>query len=123
LAKVVFLALQSPLSGKTYSVADGDVYSDKEYTRIIKEVVGKKRVIPVRVPLFLLKIISVIAGAIAHRRGKPSTLNRDKYKIMKKRDWTCDVSPLEKDLGFRAAYPLPQGLKESADWYRSNGWL
>jgi nucleoside-diphosphate-sugar epimerase len=123
LAKAAFLALQNPLSGKTYSVADGDVYSDKEYTRITKEIIGKKRVIRVRIPLFLLKIVSVIAEAFSHLKGKPSTLNRDKYKIMKQRDWTCDTSPLEKDLGFRAAYKLPQGLQESVDWYRSNGWL
>jgi nucleoside-diphosphate-sugar epimerase len=123
LAKVAFLALQSPLSGKTYSVADGDVYSDRKYTRIIKEIVGKKRVIRVRIPLFILKIVSVIAESFSQLKGKPLTLNRDKYKIMKQRDWTCDTSPLENDLGFRAAYKLPQGLQESVDWYRSNGWL
>jgi nucleoside-diphosphate-sugar epimerase len=123
LAKAVFLALENPVSRKTYSIADGDVYSDREYTRIAQEIIGKKWVIRVRIPLFILKIVSVTAEAFSRLRGKPSTLNRDKYKIMKRRDWTCDISPVEKDLGFRAAYKLPQGLQESVDWYRSNGWL
>ncbi|MDR2086850.1 MAG: NAD(P)-dependent oxidoreductase [Dysgonamonadaceae bacterium] len=123
LAKAVFLTLQSPVFRKTYSVADGDVYSDKEFTRIAKEVLGKKRVIQVHIPLFILKIASAMAEAFSRLSRKPSTLNRDKYKIVKRRDWTCDTSPLEQDSGFRATYRLPQGLQETVDWYRSNGWL
>jgi nucleoside-diphosphate-sugar epimerase len=123
LAKAVFLALQSPFSRKTYPVADGDVYSDREYTRIVKEALGKKRVIRIRIPLFILKMASILAEAFSRLSRKPSTLNRDKYKIMKQRDWTCDTSAPERDLGFRAAYRLPHGLQESINWYRSRGWL
>ncbi|MDR2057049.1 MAG: NAD(P)-dependent oxidoreductase [Dysgonamonadaceae bacterium] len=123
LAKAAFLALQNPVVRKTYSVADGGVYSGKEYTQMAREILGKKRVIRIRIPLFILKIVSIMAEAFSKLSRKPSTLNRDKYKIMKQRDWTCDVVSLEQDLGFRASYKLAQGIRESVNWYRVNGWL
>jgi nucleoside-diphosphate-sugar epimerase len=123
LAKAAFLALESSFFNKTYFVTDGDIYSDKEYTQIAKEVLGKKWVIKIRIPLFVLKIVSVITEMFSKLTRKPSTLNRDKYKIMKQRDWTCDISPLEQDLDFRADYKLKRGIQESVNWYYTNGWM
>jgi nucleoside-diphosphate-sugar epimerase len=123
LVKVVFLALESVFTNKTYFVADGDVYFDKEYTQIVKDILGKKRVIKIRVPFLFLKIVSIVAETFSKLTGKPSTLNRDKYKIMKRRDWSCDISALEKELGFRVDYDLKRGIQESVIWYYTNGWL
>jgi nucleoside-diphosphate-sugar epimerase len=123
LVKAAFLALESPLVHKAYFVADGNVYSDTAYTQIVKDALGKKWVIKIRVPLFILKTVSVIAEAFSKLTKKPSTLNRDKYKIMKQRDWTCDTLPLQKDLGFRAGYDLKRGIEECVEWYRNHNWL
>jgi UDP-glucose 4-epimerase len=117
------LALKSAESHKTYFLSDGDTYSDAEYTRMAKTALGKKNVIRLRVPLWALRTVSVLSEEFARRRNKPSTLNRDKYEIMKQRDWTCDNSLLVKDLEFSADYPLKRGLEESVEWYRANGWL
>ncbi|MFR9165982.1 MAG: NAD-dependent epimerase/dehydratase family protein [Dysgonomonas sp.] len=123
LVDAVFLALESPLVNKVYFVADGDVYTDKEYTRLVKKVLGKKHVLNVKVPLWLLKGISSVAESLSKITGKPSTLNRDKYKIMKQRNWECDIQPLTDDLGFVPKYNLEKGLQESVEWYKQNGWL
>lgn len=123
LVKACFLALESPLINRVYCVADGDVYTDKEYTQIVRKALGKKWMIRVKVPLFLLKLISGIAEDISKFTGKPSTLNRDKYRIMKKRDWTCDTFPVVNDLGFKPDYNLEKGIKESLAWYKRNKWL
>jgi nucleoside-diphosphate-sugar epimerase len=123
LAKAAFLALESPLLQKAYFVADGKVYSDETYTQIVKTALGKKHVLKIRVPLFVLKTVSIIAEAFSKLTKKPSTLNRDKYKIMKQRDWTCDTLPLQQDLGFSADYDLNRGIQECTEWYRNHGWL
>jgi nucleoside-diphosphate-sugar epimerase len=123
LAKAAFLALESPFTGRSYFVADGEVYSDEAYTHIIKTVLGKKFVLKIRIPLFILKSISVISEVISKWTKKPSTLNRDKYKIMKQRDWTCDTLPLQQDLGFKADYDLKRGIEECVEWYHRYGWL
>lgn len=123
LVQAVFLALESPLTNKHYFVADGNVYTDKEYTNLVKEVLKKKHVLNIKVPLWLLKGISVIAEDISKITKKPSTLNRDKFKIMKQRNWECDIAPLISDLGFSPEYNLEKGLQESVEWYQENEWL
>lgn len=123
LVDAAFLALESPLTNKSYFVADGDVHTDKEYTALVKKVLEKKHVISIKVPLCILKLISVIAESISRITKKPSTLNRDKYKIMKQRNWACDIEPLAQDLRFTPKYNLERGLTESINWYKENGWL
>ncbi|MDR0541641.1 MAG: NAD(P)-dependent oxidoreductase [Dysgonamonadaceae bacterium] len=123
LVKAALLALESPISNKLYFISDGDVYSDAEYTSIAKKVLGKKRIISLRVPLWMLQAVSILSENMAKRRNKPATLNRDKYQIMKQRDWTCNIFPIVKDLNFYVDYPLKRGLEKTAAWYRVNGWL
>lgn len=118
-----FKALESQLTGKAYFVADGDVYTDEQYTALIKNLLGKKHVVRIKVPLCLLKIISVMSENISKITKKPSTLNGDKYKIMKQRNWECDIEPLRKDMQFVPQYNLKKGLQESIEWYKNNGWL
>jgi len=123
LVKVCFSAIDSSLQNKIWFVADGEVYTSKAYTKILKEVLNKKHVIKITFPLFIVKIVSIFAGFFCFITGKPSLINPDKYKIMKQRNWTCDISSLERDLGFKADYDLKKGMEESVAWYRDNGWL
>lgn len=123
LVDAAFLGLESSIKNKDYFVADGDVYTDKEYTRLVKDSIQKKHVISIKVPLWILKTISAVAEEISKITKKPSTLNRDKYKIMKQRNWECDIAPLIKDLEFYPKYNLQRGLEESVKWYKDNGWL
>ena len=123
LVKAVFLAMESPITNKNYPVSDGKTYTDEEYTRIAKNVLGKKRVLKLRIPLFILKIVSVLAEEFSKITKKPSTLNRDKYQIMKQRDWSCDTQALQADFNFEAEYYLEGGMRECVQWYRENGWL
>jgi nucleoside-diphosphate-sugar epimerase len=120
LAKAVYLALNSKVINKTFFVADGQVYSSKEYSRIIKAALGKKFVLKIIVPLPVLRVISVVADLVSKITKKTSTLNRDKYLIMRRRDWTCDVFPLWNELGFSPDYNLKRGIEESIEWYRNN---
>ncbi len=120
LVDAAYLALESEVKNKAYFVADGDVYTDKEYTRLVKNVIGKKHVLSLKVPLWLLRGGISVGGAedISRLTKKPSTLNRDKYKIMRQRNWECDITPLVNDLGFSPKYNLQRGLEESFLWYK-----
>ena len=42
---------------------------------------------------------------------------------MKQRNWICDISALQKELGFTADYPLEKGVDECISWYKTAGWL
>jgi nucleoside-diphosphate-sugar epimerase len=123
LAKAALSALESSWVQKAYFVADGTVYSDTAYTQIVKNALGKKHVLRLRIPLGIVKTAALISEAFSKISGKPATLNRDKYKIIRQRDWTCDTLPLEQDLGFKADYDLERGVKECIQWYTTQGWL
>jgi nucleoside-diphosphate-sugar epimerase len=42
---------------------------------------------------------------------------------MKQRNWLCDTTPIEKELGFTIDYTLQQGTKEMIAWYKKEKWL
>jgi len=123
LTKAVFLALESPYTNKIYNISDGNNYSDETYTSIAKKALGKKRALKLKVPLIILKMVCIIAEIFSKISKKPSALNRDKFNIMKRRDWSCDISPLIEDLNFQAGYNLEQGIDECVAWYKKQGWL
>lgn len=124
LAVVAFLALEKEtIRNRHYFVADGDVYTDEEYARIVQDLLQKKHVLHARIPLGLVYIACQCSEWIGKLLGKSMTLNSDKYIILKGRNWTCDVTSLQDDLHFTPAYPLRRGLEESIEWYRKEGWL
>ncbi len=69
------------------------------------------------------KLYLLLAEFIATRSGKSSTLNSDKYKIMKQRNWQCDITPAMTELGYAPEYDLEKGVRETIAWYKNEGWL
>lgn len=64
-----------------------------------------------------------MAEKIGVARAKPSTLNTDKFNIMKQRNWAADASKAQKMFGFKASVGLEEGIARSLAWYKDNGWL
>lgn len=123
LVTACLLALETPIKKRTWFVADGDIYTSDEFSDLLRQVLKKKNVLSVRIPLSFVKLVSNLSERLSRISGKPSLLNTDKYKVMKQRNWTCDASDLERDLDFKAAYNLRKGLEETVSWYTENGWL
>ncbi len=123
LASAVFAALESGVRRKSYLLTDGKTYSQSEFRTIVKQLLKKRFVVPVKAPLWLVKVVCAVAERIAAAKGKASTLNRDKYIILRQRNWTCDISDAVNDFGYSPRYDLRAGLEEAIQWYRDNGWL
>ncbi len=124
LACAMMNALESPDAlRKTYLIAEKRGYTQKEFRKIVADALGKKFVVPICAPLWLTRIICFISEQIGIIRMKPSTLNSDKFKIIKQRNWLCDVSDGEHDFGFAPKHDLKAGIKEAIEWYKQAGWL
>lgn len=124
LARVALSALEKEdILNREYFVADGDVHTDASFARLIQELLQKKHVLHARVPLPVVHAVCIVSERIGRLFHKSMTLNSDKYQILKQRNWICDITPLQQDLGFQAEYPLRKGLEESIRWYKENGWL
>ncbi len=123
LAGVIFNLLAKGIKNKIYFLADGDSYTDTQFNAIVKEVLGKKRVIRLKIPLWLTKQAACLNGGLSALLGKTSTFNSDKYQIMKQRNWNCDVTPLKEDIDFIPNWKLKEGVEMTVAWYRRQGWL
>jgi nucleoside-diphosphate-sugar epimerase len=123
LVQVIFRAIDLGLTYRRYIVAEGAEYSSTDFRRYIQAVMHRRVVVPVSVPLWLLRAVNCTAGALASAVGKVSTLNADKYRIMAQRNWTCDITPLREELDYTPQWSLERGVKECYDWYRASGWL
>ena len=99
------------------------MYRSRAFSDLIRKELGNPFVIRVICPLIILKVVSLLAEFWAVRSKKPSTLNSDKYNIMKQRNWQCDISPAVRELGFAPQYNLEQGVRETIAWYKNEGWL
>lgn len=122
LTRLIFDALDSFIKHKSYFVTDGNVYLSEEFAAIVKKHLHKKT-IKIKIPLFIVKFISIILETIFGLFGRTPVLNKDKYNILSSLNWKCDIEPLIRDFNFKAQYNLDRGLKESIDWYKENKWL
>lgn len=123
LAKAVFAAAERGKEGEVYHITEPRAYTQREFRNIVKRLLGKKLVMPVKLPLWMAAIACAVMEKIGVLRGKPSTLNRDKFRILKQRNWNCDGAKAEREIGFRAQTDLASGLGKSIEWYKKNGWI
>jgi nucleoside-diphosphate-sugar epimerase len=114
LASVVFETLENgAIVNSRFFVADGDVYTDTAFARLIQDVLQKKHVFRLRIPLWLAWWACLCSEGAGRLTGRAMTLNSDKYRILKQRNWICDTEPLRRATGFVAAYNLRKGLEET----------
>lgn len=123
LVDIVFSCLDKKIRQKEYLVSDGEEYTDDEFNKIVQHALQKKRVLRLKIPLFMVKAASYVSEKIGELTGKPVTFNTDKYKIMKQRNWACDITPLKEDIDFSPNYFLKEGVEKTIDWYKEKGWL
>lgn len=123
LVKAIYMSVESRVENRCYFVSEPCGYSSRAFSDFIQKELGIKRVLHIKAPVWLLKVISCCAEWFSHISGKPGTLNSDKYRIMKQRNWLCDTLPIEKELGFTADYPLADGTRETVKWYKQEKWL
>ena len=123
LVQAIYLALEKEVVRRSYFVSDGTVYTSRTFSNLIWKELGKPWMLRFVCPIGLLKAISFISENVGKLMRRPTTLNRDKYRIMKQRNWRCDITPLKEELGYIPQYSLERGVKETIAWYKKEGWL
>ena len=121
--QAVFLALEKGQNGRKYFLSDGQVYQSTTFSDLIHEELGRPWWIRITAPVWVLRIITFVGEYVGQMTGKVTALNNDKYNILKQRNWRCDIQPAINELGYQPTYNLEQGVKETIQWYKDNGWL
>lgn len=118
LVNAIFDAIDKPATlKKKYIISEPKAYTQKQFRNIVSKELGGKWVIPMKLPMWIVYAASVVAERIGTLKGKPSTLNRDKFRIMRQRNWNCDVTDAIRDFGFNTQYPLERGVHETVKAY------
>ncbi len=118
LVNAMYDALASDATtGRRYIISEPRAYTQREFRSMVSKALGDRFVIPLKLPMWVVYIASVAAETVGRWRHKPSTLNRDKFKIMKQRNWACDVTPAQRDFGFKAEFPLERGVNATVKAY------
>lgn len=120
LVDAMFAALAAPAQAvihHRYIISEDRAYTQKEFRDIVAYHLGKRFVMPMRLPMWMVYGVSTVSEKIAAARGTASTLNRDKYKIMKQRNWNCDITDAKRDFGFRPQWSLDRGVRETVIAY------
>ncbi|MCD8289993.1 MAG: NAD(P)-dependent oxidoreductase [Prevotella sp.] len=118
-----FLALVNGHIGLKYFISDGNVYSSRTFSDLIRRELGNIWLLRIKSPLWLLKVITFFGECVGRLTGTVSALNNDKYHIMRQRNWRCDISPTVRELGFSPKYQLEEGVRLTIQWYKENNWL
>lgn len=122
LVRGLVLAGDSPqAAGQTYYLS-GDACSWPELLGLLGELLGR----PVR-SLCVPRLLGWCAGAAAELAAgltlRPMILNRDKVREACQGRWVCATGKAARELGYAPALSLAEGLRQTIDWYRQQGWL
>ena len=109
-------------AGRTYFAADHRSYWMREVIALMGRVLGRRVCqLPV-VPAVLWPLALVNEQFLRAGRGIEA-LTRTRLKEFGERFWALDTRRAREELGWEPARSLEEGLRETAGWYREQGWL
>lgn len=111
------------VAGRSYFLSDGCVYRSSTFSELVRRELGDPWWIRVTAPLWLLRVITSCGELAGRLTGRITALNGDKYKIMRQRNWRCDISPAVRELGYKPRFQLEEGVRLTVKWYKDNGWI
>ena len=119
----LLLAAAAPTSPATLLIEADDGrpggWSHREFARTLAEAVGTRAAV-VSAPGLLLRAAARVDQAV---RGDKAKLTTDRAAYFSHRNWVIDVKRACPPDLWRPQVDTKQGLRETADWYRSAGWL
>lgn len=99
-----------------------EIHSWDEIADALGAAIGR-RVRVVRLPAAVFLAAGRLSELAASLRGRAPELDRRRARDLTRLDWTCELGPVEQELGWRPEVSLHRGLAEAAQWYRETGWL
>ena len=119
---LVAAAVTPAAANRTYYAAHPAVTTSRALVRSIGRAMGREvRVLPLPGPLARGLLWTI--GSIAHATRRATLLSADKAAEFLAPAWTCRADALVHDTGWRARTDLETGLRRTATWYHSEGWL
>lgn len=112
---------REPVSSRIFEPDDGRPggWPHAELARAIGRATGRRVRVPHLSPRFL-RLVARLDGMIRRDRAK---LTQDRVSYMVHPDWVGSPQRAVPASIWQPAIATPQGLRETAEWYRRKGWL
>jgi len=109
-------------NGAVFNIGDARPSDFEEIGLAAARILGR-RVRRVVVPLPVVGAAAFLSGGWSRLTGKPTAVNRHKYRELRQAGWVADVNKAKAVLGFETTTTLEAGLKAALDWYQARGLL
>ncbi len=123
-AAITHVAVDTGLAGSVYELDDGSQggYSWRELSAAAGEAEGHG-VTCVFLPKLVVRLASVVEVALARRANRAPEVTSGKVSELYHPDWVCRHNLLHQCSNWHPSVPLVDGLRETASWYREQGWM
>ncbi len=109
-------------AGATYFPCHDEVVTSATLVRAVAGAMGRRvRILPV--PRGVAAGVLALTGFAARLRGRATLLTPDKAHEFFAPAWVADPAPLTRDTGWRPRFGVEEGVRNTAEWYRAQGWL
>jgi nucleoside-diphosphate-sugar epimerase len=106
-----------------YFMAADETLTFAELGRVMAAALDRSTVRVVRVPGPLLRVAGRCGDVVSRLRSRRSWINSDKVTEALAGSWMCSAKKARDHLGWAPTAPLAERLRETALWYRQEGWL
>jgi nucleoside-diphosphate-sugar epimerase len=119
----LLLALAAPTAPANILIEPDDGkpagWTHREFARALADAVGTRAAV-ISSPGILLRLA---ARADQLLRGEKAKLTTDRAAYFSHRNWVVEPKRAAPPELWRPQIPTSQGLRQTADWYREQGWL
>jgi nucleoside-diphosphate-sugar epimerase len=110
-------------ANRTFFVANDEPVTWSSLFGMAAECAGRTIVAEVNLPRPIVTVGAAFGDMIAKVRGRAGLLTTEKAALAKPPYWICSNARAKQELGFSSRIGLGAGLRETYEWYVSEGWL
>ncbi len=123
LVRGIIESTESPrTTGETYYVGSNDVVTWKALRNASQSALGKQSTL-IRLPRSLIMPLGVISEFAGKLTNTYPPLNREKAREILHATKQCSSNKATRDWGYSSRVSLEEGVQETIEWYRTEGWL
>lgn len=90
---------------------------------LIGAALGRRHTLTIPFPTPVVRAVGAFGELTGRLRGQQSVMNWDKAREATAGSWICSAQKAKQELGFTLPCSLDDRLRQTAQWYRSVGWL
>lgn len=116
-------SLSQKTISQTYYITSKEFYSWMDIITATKKALNKRFLLPIPLPHLLILLNGYISTFVGKIKKEPPVFDIEKAKNFTQRHWICSHKKALNDFQFEQQISLQEGIQETMDWYKNNGWL